>query len=132
MNLNDGLIEILKIYHKWNKCRLDPFVGILLALIRLKQLNLTQLALGFASEAIPKSRYRCLQRFFEKVVFDYDVIASHSLIGDSVKRGNSGCVREGLADFYGGKLSCKPLLSDFWTISLCAIFDKPALAAKVD
>jgi hypothetical protein len=51
MNLHDGLTGILKIYLKWNKCRLDCFVGMLLALIRLKQVNLTQLALGFASEA---------------------------------------------------------------------------------
>jgi hypothetical protein len=33
-------------------------------------MNLTQLALGFASEADPKSRYRRLQRFFREVVFD--------------------------------------------------------------
>ena len=76
MNLHDGLTGILKIYLKWNKCRLDCFVGMLLALIRLKQVNLTQLALGFASEADTKSRYRRLQRFFQGVIFDYDVIAT--------------------------------------------------------
>jgi hypothetical protein len=76
MNLHDGLTGILKIYLKWNKCRLVCFVGMLLALIRLKQVNLTQLALGFASEADTKSRYRRLQRFFQGVIFDYDVIAT--------------------------------------------------------
>ncbi len=76
MNLHDGLTGILKIYLKWNKCRLDCFVGMLLALIRLKQVNLTQLALGFSSEADTKSRYRRLQRFFQGVIFDYDVIAT--------------------------------------------------------
>jgi len=47
----------------------------LLSLLRLKQVNLTQLALGFSSEASPQSRYRRLQRFFAEVVFNYDDIA---------------------------------------------------------
>jgi hypothetical protein len=47
----------------------------LLALLRLKQVNLTQLALAFAGQSDPKSRYRRLQRFFREVVFDYDSIA---------------------------------------------------------
>jgi hypothetical protein len=43
---------------------LDGFAGMLLAVVRLKRMNLTQLALGFTSQADPKSRYRRLQRFF--------------------------------------------------------------------
>ena len=46
-----------------------------LVLLRLKQVNLTQLALAFSSEATPQSRYRRLQRFFADVVFNYDHIA---------------------------------------------------------
>jgi len=64
MQLSDGLRSILKVYLGWHKSRLDGFVGMLLALLRLKQINLTQLALAFASEADPKSRYRRVQRFF--------------------------------------------------------------------
>ena len=75
MELNDGLRVILKGHLDWNKCRLDCFTGMLLALIRLKHINLTQLALAFSSQADPKSRYRRLQRFFQYVVFDYDAIA---------------------------------------------------------
>ncbi len=75
MELSDGLRMILKGHLGWGKCRLDCFVGMLLALLRLKQVNLTQLALAFASQSDPKSRYRRLQRFFREVVFDYDAIA---------------------------------------------------------
>jgi hypothetical protein len=45
----------------------------MLALVRLKRINLTQLA--FASEADLKSHYRRLQRFFQEIVFDYDAMA---------------------------------------------------------
>lgn len=75
MKLSDGLRVILKGHLGWGKCRLDCFIGMLLALVRLKHINLTQLALAFASQADPKSRYRRLQRFFREVVFDYDAIA---------------------------------------------------------
>lgn len=75
MELSDGLRMILKGHLGWGKCRLDCFIGMLLALLRLKQVNLTQLALAFAGQSDPKSRYRRLQRFFREVVFDYDAIA---------------------------------------------------------
>jgi len=73
MELSDGLRVILKGHLDWGKCRLDCFVGMLLAFVWLKRMNLTQLA--FASQAAPKSRYRRLQRFFQEAVFDYDAIA---------------------------------------------------------
>lgn len=47
----------------------------LLALVRLKRIKLTQLALAFTSPAAPKSRYRRLQRLFQEVVFDYYAMA---------------------------------------------------------
>ena len=75
MNLNDSLAESLKHYLAMNKSRLNCFVGMLLSLLRLKQVNLTQLALAFSSLATPSSRYRRLQRFFAEVIFDYDALA---------------------------------------------------------
>ena len=75
MELGDGLRDSLKVHLGWSKPRLDCFVGMLLGLFRLKQVNLTQLAVAFASEADPQSRYRRLQRFFSSVVFDYDAVA---------------------------------------------------------
>ena len=75
MKLNDGLAASLKYYLPLNKSRLSCLCGMLLSLLRLKQVNLTQLALAFSSEASLPSRYRRLQRFFAEVVFDYDHIA---------------------------------------------------------
>ena len=43
MELSDGLRSILKVHLNGHKSRLDGFVGMLLALLRLKQINLTQL-----------------------------------------------------------------------------------------
>jgi hypothetical protein len=75
MELSDGLRTILKGHLGWSKSRLDCFISLLLALIRAKRMNLTQLALHFNDKASPKSRYRRLQRFFQAVVFDYDALA---------------------------------------------------------
>ena len=75
MELHDGLRTILSNHFAWGKCRLDCFIGMLLALMRLKQINLTQLATAFSSQADIKSRYRRLQRFFQEVRFDYDMLA---------------------------------------------------------
>ena len=76
MELHDRLREILREHFNWGKPRLDCFVGMLLALLTLKHINLTQLALAFSSDAELNSRYRRLQRFFGEVVFDYDALAS--------------------------------------------------------
>jgi hypothetical protein len=74
--LHDGLHRILKEHLIWNKAHLDCFIGMLrLSLLHLKQINSTQLALAFSSDAQLSSRYRRLQRFFQKVSFDYDAIA---------------------------------------------------------
>ena len=75
MDLRDGLRDSLKNYLNWSKPRLDCFTGMLLALLRLKQINLTQIAIAFTSDADVKSRYRRLQRFFCEVSFDYNAIA---------------------------------------------------------
>jgi hypothetical protein len=75
MELSDGLRTILKVHLGWSKSRLDCFVSLLIALIRAKRMNLTQLVLHFSDNALPKSRYRRLQRFFQSVVFDYDALA---------------------------------------------------------
>lgn len=75
MELKDGLRTVLGNHFAWNKPRLECFTGLLLSLIRLKQVNLTQLALGLGGSATLPSRYRRLQRFFQTVRFDYDALA---------------------------------------------------------
>ena len=76
MELHDGLRRILKEHLVWNKVHFDYFIGMLFSLLHLKQVNLTQLALAFPSDATLKSRYRRLQRFFQKVSFDDDAMAA--------------------------------------------------------
>lgn len=44
-------------------------------MLRRKQVNLTQLAVGFASDTDVKPRYRRLQRFIAGMYSDYDAIA---------------------------------------------------------
>ena len=75
MELNNGLRAILKVYLDWNKPRLDCFVGMLLALMRIENINLAKLAKAFESDADVSSRYRRMQRFFSEVYFCYDSVA---------------------------------------------------------
>ena len=72
--LHNGLRIILKEHLMWNKAHFDCFIGMLFHLLPLKQVNLTQLALAFPSDAKCSSQYRRLQRFFQNVSFDYDAI----------------------------------------------------------
>ncbi len=75
MVLQKELLKILAKHLKWNNARLACFVGLLLALVLLKQTNLTQVSLAFAGKAKSESKYRRLQRFFQAVHFDYNAIA---------------------------------------------------------
>lgn len=75
MELNDGLMSSLKDYLKWSKPRLECFVRMLLALLRIQRMNLSRLSLAISDGTAIGSRYRRLQRFFREVHFDYDAIA---------------------------------------------------------
>jgi len=75
MELRAGLRVILKGHLGWGKCRLDCFIGMLLALVQMKRMNLTQLVLACGSQAVLKSHDRRMQRFFHEVVFGDDAIA---------------------------------------------------------
>ncbi|HEY2566796.1 MAG TPA: hypothetical protein VGH95_03725 [Candidatus Aquirickettsiella sp.] len=59
----------------WNKARLDCFVRMLLALFAVRTVNLSEIAVAFASRAEISSRYKRLQRFFAQFKFDYSQIA---------------------------------------------------------
>jgi hypothetical protein len=60
---------------KGNKLRLTCFVKILISMCLVRTINLAEIAVGMQGKAKQASRYRSLQRFFEQVVFNYDVIA---------------------------------------------------------
>ncbi|KTD11072.1 transposase [Legionella gratiana] len=59
----------------WNKARLDCLVRMLMALFAVRTVNLSELAVAFASKAEKESRYKRLQRFFASFKIDYTLIA---------------------------------------------------------
>ena len=73
---NHELEPMLNAYFNWNKCRMHCFVGMLLALIKVRTNNLTELACGFASSACIESRYRRIRRFFKEFTIDFSRLAS--------------------------------------------------------
>lgn len=54
---------------KWNQARLSFLAGMLLALIKVKTVNLAKLASAFTSQAKANARYRRIQRFLR----DYEI-----------------------------------------------------------
>lgn len=75
MRLADELQASLKDHLGWGKPRIVCFVSMLLALLRIRHMNLSRLAVAMCGETKPDSRYRRLQRFFCEVHFDYDALA---------------------------------------------------------
>jgi hypothetical protein len=75
MNQVNLLRETLKPHLGWHGARLNFLALFLIALIRVKTINLTQLATGFRSDAQIDSSYKRLQRFFRDFNLDYSVIA---------------------------------------------------------
>ncbi|NOS73697.1 MAG: IS4 family transposase [Methyloglobulus sp.] len=69
------LVTILNQHFAWNKARMDCFVGMLIGLLKTRNINLVEMATGFASEALPGSRYRRIQRFIHSYWLDYDKVA---------------------------------------------------------
>ena len=59
----------------WNKARLDCFVRMLLAMFKVRTVNLSEMAVAFSSEASVDSRYKRLYRFFSQFKIDYDDLA---------------------------------------------------------
>lgn len=63
MNKVSELKGILGESFSWNKARLDCFVRMLLALFAVRTVNLSEIAVAFASEAEISSRYKRLSVF---------------------------------------------------------------------
>ena len=75
MNQVNLLRDTLKPLLPWHGARLNFLALFLIALIRVKTVNLAELATGFRSEAKTGSNYKRLQRFFRKFDLDYPLIA---------------------------------------------------------
>jgi hypothetical protein len=69
------LNAILREEFRWNKARLDCFTRMLFAMMAVRTVNLSEIAVAFASKAQVNSRYKRLYRFFKELRVDYAGIA---------------------------------------------------------
>jgi len=75
MSQYSELKQALQPHLGWNKARVSFLAMFLLALLKVKTVNLSELSLGFGGLALPESNYKRLQRFFRGFDLDYTVIA---------------------------------------------------------
>lgn len=70
------LRKTLKPHLKWHGARLSFLALFLIALFRVKTVNLVDLSIGFKSKAKKESNYKRLQRFLRE--FDLDYVAPNT------------------------------------------------------
>jgi len=75
MNEYNALRQALKQHLGWHGARISFLALFLLALLKVKTVNLKELAVGFGGNALIESHYKRLQRFFSKFELDYHQIA---------------------------------------------------------
>ena len=75
MNQISSLRQALKPHLKWHGARLNFLALFLVAILRVKTVNLAEIATGFRTNAQTESSYKRLQRFFRDFDLDYSVIA---------------------------------------------------------
>ena len=75
MNEYNALRQALKPHLGWHGARISFLALFLLALLKVKTVNLKELAVGFGGNALIESNYKRLQRFFSKFELDYHQIA---------------------------------------------------------
>ncbi|MBW4642705.1 MAG: IS4 family transposase [Goleter apudmare HA4340-LM2] len=75
MNQINLLRDTLKPHLGWHGARLSFLALFLISLLRVKTVNLVELATGFRNSAQTESNYKRLQRFFRDFDVDYVVIA---------------------------------------------------------
>lgn len=61
MEINE-LVTILNVYFGWNKARKKCFARMLIALIKVRTVNLTELPCAFGGNAKLESRYKCIKQ----------------------------------------------------------------------
>ncbi len=75
MNQVTLLRNALRPHLAWHGARLSFLAAFLIALLRVKTINLSELATGFSGKAQTDSHYKRLQRFFRHYEFNYAEIA---------------------------------------------------------
>ena len=68
------LSQILNYYLKWNKARVTCLAQMLRAIIAVKTVNLSRIAIGFCSKSKHESSYKRIQRFLRFFEFDLSSI----------------------------------------------------------
>lgn len=75
MNQVTLLRDALRPHLAWHGARLSFLAAFLIALLRVKTVNFSELATGFSGKAHTESHYKRLQRFFRHYELDYAEIA---------------------------------------------------------
>lgn len=68
-------MNILNIHFVWNKSRMICFSRMILALIKVRTVNLVELACDFGGTAKPDSCYKRIKRFFSQFEMDFSLVA---------------------------------------------------------
>ncbi len=69
------LRPILGKHFQWHGARLTFLAQFLVAVIRVRSVNLSELSTGFIGKALQASNYKRLQRFFREFRLDYSEFA---------------------------------------------------------
>ncbi|XGV98788.1 MAG: IS4 family transposase [Leptolyngbya sp. BL-A-14] len=80
MSQYSELKRVLQAQLNWHGARLSFLALFLLALLKVKTVNLSDLCLGLGGRALPQSSYKRLQRFFREFELDYAQLA-HLVVG---------------------------------------------------
>ena len=75
MDITSELSKSLKQHLSWNKCRIDCFAKMVVALLTVKTVKLTEWAQVFLTDANPESAYMRIKRFFRFFNLDSDMLA---------------------------------------------------------
>jgi hypothetical protein len=75
MKESNALQHILQEHIGWHKARRDLFACFILALLKMRTVNLTQVALALNPKALAASNYRRIQRFLADFTIDFRLIA---------------------------------------------------------
>ncbi|AUC62506.1 group IS10 transposase (plasmid) [Cyanobacterium sp. HL-69] len=75
MNQVNLLRDTLKQHLPWHGARLNFLALFLMALIRVRTVDLTSLSLAFCTSAKPESSYKRLQRFFAQFDLNFTQVA---------------------------------------------------------
>lgn len=69
------LKKTLKSHFNWHGARIDFLAKFIIAILQVRTVNLTQIAIAFSGKAKLDSNYKRLQRFFSEFPIDYSLIA---------------------------------------------------------